>query len=222
MKILTLEESSEKMRKLWDDKKYPTLVYVETTNFCNARCKYCLYEKMERPVEWMTFDQFKFIADKVKERGLKIGAMFCFGEPLADKDLFNKMRYGRQIGVLTPYLGLNTNCSLLTPDKYDDILETCNNMTLSFVNTGKEFEKLTRLNWEQCYNNAINFIKYRDRVKPSFFIQIGCNDVTGHDRAKVTEAFKDHHIGFLYGNCRREALCEASQLAEITTLLDSV
>jgi len=151
---------------------------------------------MERKKETMTLDQFKFIANKVKERGLQIGAMFCFGEPLFDRGLFDKIRYGRSIGILPGYLGLNTNCSLLTPDIYDDILHTCNNITLSFVNTREEFEYLTNLSWELCYSNATNFIKYRDKHKPNFKIQIGCNDVKGHDRNKVEEAFKDYSIGW--------------------------
>lgn len=192
---MELQKSAEMMRTKWEKGgTYPTLVYVETTNFCNAKCKYCLYERMERPVETMTFDQFKFIADKVKQRGLKIGAMFCFGEPLSDRNLFEKINYGKAVGVMTSYLGLNTNCSLLTPNLFDGILSACSNMTLSFPNTREEFEELTKLNWNKCYNNAIAFIEYRDRHKPEFQIEIGCNDVTGHNRTKVKEEFKKYNV----------------------------
>ena len=184
------------MRRHWDDKRYPTLVYVETTNFCNATCEFCLYERMERPVEQMTLEQFKFVADKVKERGLKIGAMFCFGEPLSDVGLFKKIRYGKGIGVMTPYLGLNTNCTFLTGGKYFDIIESCNNITLSFVNTETEFEKLTGLDWSVCYTNAIKFIEWRDIHRPNFNIQIGCNDVTGHNRDRVKAAFDGYNVNW--------------------------
>ena len=74
------------MRQHWDDTKYPRLVYVETTNACDARCSFCLYERMERPVEIMKLDAFKTMANKVKAANLKIGAVFCFGEPLLDKE----------------------------------------------------------------------------------------------------------------------------------------
>ena len=195
MPVPTLAESSELMRHRWDKQRYPTLVYVETTNFCNARCTYCLYDRMERPVEYMTIDSFKKVVAKVLERpGLKIGAMFCFGEPLSDATLFEKIRIARDAGVLTSYIGLNTNCSLLTPNKYDDILLTCSNITLSFVNTGEEFEQLTKLNWDTCYNNAITFINYRDKHNPNFQIEIGCNDVSGHNRAKVKAAFAGYGV----------------------------
>ena len=194
MPIPTLTECHEQMRHHWDGKKYPNIVYVETTNYCNARCTFCLYDRMERPVEYMSQEVFEKIADKCLAHGVRIGAMFCFGEPLADKGLFDKICYGRSIGVMTPYLGMNTNASLLTPDKFDDILETCDNMTLSFTNTGKEFEQLTGLNWNVCYQNALDFIAYRDANKPSFQIEIGCNDVAGHDRAKVAAAFKGLNV----------------------------
>jgi MoaA/NifB/PqqE/SkfB family radical SAM enzyme len=149
---------------------------------------------MERPVELMDHETFRAIADKVKAKGLKIGAMFCFGEPLSDRDLFNKIRYGREIDVMTRYLGLNTNVALLTPEKYDDILDTCSNITLSFVTTGDDFERLTKLSWPQCYGNATDFIRYRDKHRPGFQIEIGCNDVTGHDRPKVEKAFAGYRV----------------------------
>jgi SAM-dependent methyltransferase len=193
---MTLSESAEKMRLNWVGRKYPRLVYVETTNACNARCTYCLYDRMERPVEYMSFDNFKRIANKVKEEGLQIGAMFCFGEPLLDENLFDKIRYGRKLDVFPSYMGLNTNCSVLTQNRYDDILSTVNNITLSFVNVGEEFEKLTKLKWSKCYVNALKFIEYRDKHKPEFNIQIGCNDVTGHNRKKVENAFKGYKINW--------------------------
>jgi MoaA/NifB/PqqE/SkfB family radical SAM enzyme len=194
MLVPTLDIASETMRRHWEAAQYPRLVYVETTNFCNARCRFCLYDRMERPVVRMSLDRFKRLAEKVSERGVKIGAMFCFGEPLADAELFQKIAYGRRIGVLTEYQGLNTNVSLLTRDRWDEILENCSNITLSFANTGARFEELTGLKWNLCYKNAINFIEYRDRTRPEFQVEIGCNDVTGHDREAVRRAFDGYLV----------------------------
>jgi len=149
---------------------------------------------MERPIKFLRPADFVEIAHKVKERGLKIGAMFCFGEPLADRDLFNKIEYGRQIGVMTNYLGLNTNASLLRPEVFDKIFQACSNITLSFPNVGSEFERLTGLKWERCYKNAIEFIRYRDKNKPGFKVEIGCNEVTGADEASVRKAFAGYRV----------------------------
>jgi len=186
----------------WDDpnRKYPTIVYVETTNFCNANCLSCLNDRCERTRGIMTLEDFKIIADKVKERGLKIGAMFCFGEPLMDDTLFEKYAYANSIDVLTlNHVGLNTNVSLLTPEKWDKILINTPNIILSFFNVGKEFERLTGgLNWKTCYDNAVNFIKYRDVVNPQYPIFIGCNDVKGSSMENVKKVFAGYNVQFVH------------------------
>lgn len=185
----------------WDgpNRRWPTIVYVETSNYCNAYCLSCLNHRVERERYTMTLEEFKFIADKVKARGLKIGAMFCFGEPLTDDTLFEKYAYGNSIGVFVPgHVGLNTNVSLLTPDKYDGILIHTPNIILSFFNVGDEYERLTGgLDWETSYTNAKDFIEYRNKHKPDYPVFIGCNSVKGASMAKVKEAFKGYNVKFV-------------------------
>jgi len=185
----------------WDEpnKKYPTIVYVETTNFCNAHCVCCLNDRCQRNRGIMTLDNFKKIADKVKARGLKIGAMFCFGEPLLDPTLFEKYEYGNKIGIFTEgHVGLNTNVSLLTPEKYDKIIAHTPNIILSFFNVGNEYQRLTGgLSWRHSYKNALDFIGYRDRAKPSYPIMIGVNKIEGHNLEAVKDAFKGYDVQFV-------------------------
>lgn len=193
---MNLQESAEKMRGRWDNDSYPKLAYVETTNFCNARCTYCLYDRMERRIEYMDVETFRQIAEKIVSGGFQIGAMFCFGEPLADATLFEKIRIGKSMGALTNYLGLNTNVSLLRPHRFDELLNTCHEIVLSFPNVGKDFERMVGLNYLECFENAVRFIEYRDLKKPGFNIQIGCNDVTGNDRAAVQSAFSKYRVNW--------------------------
>jgi len=189
------------IKDVWDNlgRLWPTIVYVETTNFCNAHCLSCLNDQCVRKRGIMSLDTFKIIADKVKERGTRIGAMFCFGEPLIDPTIFKKYAYAKKIGVLTDnHVGLNTNVSLLSPEKYDQILEYTPNIILSFFSTGKEYERLTGgLNWENSYKNAIDFINYRDINKPNYSIFISVNAVKGHDLTSVKEAFKGYKVKFV-------------------------
>jgi len=186
------------IKDVWDDpgRKWPNYVYVETSNFCNAYCLSCLNHRVERERYTMTLDEFKFIADKVKANGMKIGAMFCFGEPLTDDTLFEKYEYGNKIGVFVPgHVGLNTNVSLLTEEKYDAILAYTPNIILSFFNVGEEYERLTGgLDWHTSYNNALKFISYRDKHKPRYPIFIGCNAVAGNDFDAVKAAFKGKNV----------------------------
>lgn len=147
----------------------------------------------------MTMDQLTFerVADKVKARGLQIGAMFCFGEPLLDFGIADKFAYAGKIGVLAEHVGLNTNCSMLTKDRFDGLLAHTPNITLSFFNVEQEFERLTKLSWERCYGNAIAFINERDRACPDYPIFIGVNRVAGHNLPAVRSAFAGFNVYFV-------------------------
>lgn len=191
---------SETIADVWEDpnKIYPSIVYVETTNRCNYTCLSCLNHRCDRTRGCMTLEDFRSIADKVKARGLNIGAVFCFGEPLMDPTFTDKLAYGKSIGVFTEgHIGFNTNVYYLTPDKYDGILQNTSNIILSFFNTGDEYERLTGTKegtYNKCYQNAINFIKYRDQHKPNYEIFIGCNRVAGHSLDNVKQAFAGFNV----------------------------
>jgi len=180
----------------WDHRSpWPTIVYVETSNYCNANCVVCPYSVVEVKKSIMSLDTFKLVADKVKARNLKIGGMFCFGEPLTDPTIFRKYEYGNSIGVMDRLVGFNTNVSLLTPDKWDDILNHTPNIVLSFYNVGAKYEELTRtLKWDISYKNAIDFIEYRDKVKPGYPIAIGVSAVSGYDADLVRQAFNGYNV----------------------------
>jgi len=180
------------------DRKWPGAVYIETTNRCNANCKACLNDKVLKKRATMDLDTFKQIATKVKARGLRIGAMFCFGEPLLDPSICEKYRFANQLDVLSKnHTGLNTNCSMLTEDRWDDLLFLTPNITLSFFNVGEAFERMTRLSWRLCYENALGFIRERDEVRPDYEIYIGCNRVSGSGRAEVEAAFAGCNVTFV-------------------------
>ena len=177
---------------IWDNpaRQWPSVAYIETTNQCNAKCLCCLNDRCQKPRGTMTMEAFAAIVDRLSERRLPIGAMFCFGEPLLDPTLFQKYKYAIGTGILNvAHCGLNTNVSHLTPEKYDGILQHTPNITLSFFNTGKEYERLTGLDWENSYRNAMDFIAYRDKHSPGYPIAIGVNTVEGHNLENVQRAF---------------------------------
>jgi MoaA/NifB/PqqE/SkfB family radical SAM enzyme len=193
--------SDDAIADVWDDpsRDWPSIVYVETTNLCNARCLACTNPMMQRPRRTMTLAEFKAVADKVRAREKRIGAMFCSGEPLLDKGIEEKYRYARATGVLTAgHVGLNTNASALTEDRFDSILANVTNVILSFFNVGAEYERLTGgLSWERSYGNAIKFIEYRDRVKSNYPIFVSVNKVAGHNLEAVKDAFAGRNVNFV-------------------------
>jgi MoaA/NifB/PqqE/SkfB family radical SAM enzyme len=183
----------------WDDpgKPWPSVVYVETTNHCNARCLCCLNHRCERTRGVMSLESFRRVVDRVKSRKVKIGAMFCFGEPLIDPTLEEKYALADREGVMLSHVGMNTNCSLLTSDRWPKILEHVHNITLSFFNVGDEYERLTGLSWEQSYRNALGFIHYRDQHHPGYTVCVGVNKVEGHDLAAVKRAFAGENVRYV-------------------------
>lgn len=60
--------------------------YIEITNVCNLNCRFCV--KTKRPAKFMTVDDFKLYAGKLR----KYTDCFCLhvmGEPLLHRDLFS-------------------------------------------------------------------------------------------------------------------------------------
>lgn len=177
---------------VWDDpsRPWPSVVYIETTNRCNAHCLSCLNHACRKTRGIMDMDTFKSVCAIIADRGLKIHAMFCFGEPLLDQTLTSKYAYAQRVGVLRlDHCGLNTNVSMLTPDRYDGILQHTPNITLSFFNVGSEFERLTGLSWDLCYGNALRFLEYREIHAINYPVAIGVNKVQGYDLDAVKRAF---------------------------------
>jgi len=192
------EENYTSFHNYWEDhaSEFPRRADVETTPFCDARCTCCLANTMTKPRGIMTLETFKTIAAKLKNHNCLIRGMYTTGNPLLDPTLFEKYAYARKIGVMAPYVSLNTTTSLLTPELYKKILDNTDNITLSFFNVGTEFERLTGLNWKLCYDNALQFIRFRDRYKPEYRVFIGCNPVQDSNLKAVQKAFKPYHVEY--------------------------
>jgi MoaA/NifB/PqqE/SkfB family radical SAM enzyme len=177
--------------------EFPRLADIETTPFCDARCLCCSSYKMTKEKGIMSLKEFEQIADLLKKHNCPIRGMYTTGNPLMDPTIFEKFAYARKIGAMTPYSDLNTTTSLLTKDLHHKILDNTDNITLSFFAVGSEFERLTGgLNWNICYQNAINFIKERDRYRPDYRIFIGCNAVKDNNLKAVKEAFKKYKVEY--------------------------
>lgn len=193
------DENYSDFTTYWDDHnaEFPRRADIETTPFCDARCICCSAYKMAKPKGIMSLSTFKEIANILKHRNCLIRGMYTTGNPLLDPTLFEKYAYARSINVMAPYVSLNTTTSLLTPDLYQKILDNTDNITLSFFNTGEEFERLTGgLSWKQCYFNALQFIRFRDKYKPNYRIFIGCNPVAGANIEAVKKSFSPFKVEY--------------------------
>ena len=96
--------------------RYLTL-QIEPTSACNLDCKICMRRNLERPVTFLTLDNFKRILDSGNFRYV---GLHGWGEPLLNHQLFEMIRYAESKGVST---NLTTN-GTLTRENIDRIFSS--------------------------------------------------------------------------------------------------
>lgn len=102
-------------------------VVIETTTYCNLRCKFCPNSKYERGLlknkKLMKRDLFEKIIDELamcRFRG-EINLSF-YGEPFSDERIIDFIHYIR-IKLPKIKIGINTNGTLLDIEKYKKLVE---------------------------------------------------------------------------------------------------
>ncbi len=98
----------------------PVCLYLEVTNRCNLLCETCprTFEELEPPAD-MSWELFTRIVDQVPNIARVV--LHGVGEPMLVKDLFRMVRYLKDRGT---YVLFNTNGTLLSPRKFQDIIDS--------------------------------------------------------------------------------------------------
>lgn len=98
----------------------PVCLYLEVTNRCNLLCETCprTFEELEPPAD-MSWELFTSIVDQVPDVARVV--LHGVGEPMLVKALPRMIRYLKDRGV---YVLFNTNGTLLSPKKYQAIIDT--------------------------------------------------------------------------------------------------
>jgi len=122
-----LPYSRFKNRIYYKDWDMPSRMGIETTSYCNFRCKNCPNSKYERGLKknlrLLPEEIFKkFISDLKKVNYKGILFFQFFGEPLTDKRIFNFVRYARD-NLPDCLLQINTNGALLTQESYNKLIK---------------------------------------------------------------------------------------------------
>ncbi len=94
--------------------RYLTL-QIEPTGACNLNCKICMRRNLERPISFLSFDNFKRLLDSANFRYV---GLHGWGEPLLNRELFEMVSYAESKGVWT---NLTTNGTLVR-ENIDSIL----------------------------------------------------------------------------------------------------
>ncbi|MFA6428777.1 MAG: radical SAM/SPASM domain-containing protein [Candidatus Buchananbacteria bacterium] len=180
----------------WTNQYLPEIIYLETTNACNAKCYSCPRAKMDRPIGVMTWEVFTKIVTDLKKLKRLYFVLHIDGEPLLDPQLFNRIKYLKQ-NLINPHIHFNTNAELMTPEKSQQILNSgLDSITFSVDGTTKEtYEQVkTGLNFEKTISNINNFflLKREGNYKyPKVTMQMVVNETNQHQISEYRQLWKN-------------------------------
>ena len=105
--------------------KFPQMVLLESTNYCNFSCIHCAYRIVSKKPAYkqgfMDIDLYKKIIDEVSRYRNITLRPFSRGEALINPQLSQMIKYAKEKGIKN--IWLNTNGLLLTPKKSKELLE---------------------------------------------------------------------------------------------------
>ena len=122
----------------------PEIVQIESTNICNAKCVFCPRDEMERKQGVMDMALFRRIADECAALGITHVRMHNYGEAFVDRQLVEKIRYAKQVGIKE--VGLISNGSLISEAVARGAIEAgLDAINISLDAAGKEVFERTRV-----------------------------------------------------------------------------
>jgi len=114
-----------KVEELYRDKRLFDRIEIETINRCNGNCSFCPVSRQNdtRKLVKMSQTLFENIIDQLSDidYGGKL-ALFSNNEPFLDENIIEKHKYARE-KLPHAWMGLYTNGTLLTIDKFKEIVK---------------------------------------------------------------------------------------------------
>jgi len=184
-------------RRRWSGLSMPETIYIETTNYCNARCYMCPHEKMARGRGTMSWEVFARIVEECRQfEG--VGLNFILhkdGEPLMDSLLFKRIAHLKSV-LPGSRIHFNTNAMLLTEEKVLQILDSgLDSITFSVDGASPEtYEKIRRgLNFETVNRNIRMFFRKKEErgSKISATMQMIVTKENEHEIPRYREQWGD-------------------------------
>lgn len=157
-------------------KKNKTYIFaIEVSSFCNAACVFCPNCFMKRKKSIMRMEVFNKIIERIKEE--KIQPQFFnltgTGEPLLDKDLFEKITTLKKnfpgVTVFFP-----SNFALADENIINKIVASpLDNISISLnASNPREYKKIMKLDYKKTIGNLKKLIAYRNKMKSKLRISL--------------------------------------------------
>jgi MoaA/NifB/PqqE/SkfB family radical SAM enzyme len=178
----------------------PEIVQIESTNICNAKCVFCPRDEMERKQGIMDMALFRRVADECAALGITHVRMHNYGEAFVDRQLVEKIRYAKDIGIKE--VGLISNGSLISDEVARGMIEAgLDAINISLDAAGRDVFERTRVGLK--YDKVIAAIErilairaeFR-RPRPKLILSFVRQDNSEEERAFIerwrTKADKIH------------------------------
>lgn len=177
----------------------PSRLTIETVFGCNADCVMCVvHQPSRRKKGSMSMELFKKIIDEMAPYSEQIEMMdlFCLGEPLLDRHLFDRIRYAREKGFRN--MALSTNAQLLTPERQRALLESGIETIIFSLDGIKKatHEGIRRnLDYDVVLENCLNMIEMRNagNYETRFVIRF-IRQAANRDEWEAYKDFWSRHI----------------------------
>ena len=148
--------------------RFPSLLSIEFTSICNAKCIMCPHVEMERVKENMPFEILQKVVQDCKSKPLKKVNLFWLGDSFCHREILDYLRYVRK-ELKGVKLYISTNASLLSEKRTRAIIDEDLIDVINFDIDGfkkETYEKVRlNLNFEKVVNNVRFFAEYLKEQK---------------------------------------------------------
>jgi MoaA/NifB/PqqE/SkfB family radical SAM enzyme len=173
--IMSSFAQTQRLSVIEDLTYFPLYIQIETVSICNARCVMCPVEEWTRDNTIMKPELFQKIVVELANYAdwLERVTIQLDGEPLIDKQLENRIRQLKEIGIKC--VAFSSNGSLMRQPRIDAIIQSgIDEVTFSIDGaTAETFEAIRKpLKYDRCIKNIEEFIAARNRLNPQLCIRI--------------------------------------------------
>lgn len=166
---------------------FPKLIMFELTNICNHTCDFCYSKDMKRRKKIIDVNLTEKLLKRANELGATEVGFSTTGEALANKKLFDYIKYAKELGF--KYTFFSTNGALFN----DFYINECFNSGLDSikfsVNAGSR-ETYKKIHGKDEFNKVIEIIKnlHSEKIKRNSDLKIMATFVTTETNSNEQQA----------------------------------
>lgn len=190
------EENDELLSKVhgfWKERKYE--VQIETTSYCNAKCKFCPNVSLKRKKNIMSDEVFEKILDRIEEEKINVATFILHlnGEPLIDSKIFDRIQRIKNRFPKGIKVRFTTNFSLADAEIIEKIFECGLDEITCSLNSidAEEYEDIMGLKYDKTINNIMHLLAAKEEKKSN--LKINLSIVETKDNKSEVEVFRKRY-----------------------------